>query len=152
MVKRIRQKKIVDIIATKPVETQYQLAMELNQAGFTVTQATVSRDIKELGLIKLPGKNNTSFYALPDKGTPLNREGRLRRLFTNSVQGLERSENLVIIKTLPGEAQGVASALDQADLPNIVGTVAGNDTVLVIVKSQSAAVDIVDRFTQLTGG
>jgi transcriptional regulator of arginine metabolism len=152
MVKLIRQKKIIDIIRDRPVETQSQLAAELTRMGFSVTQATVSRDIKELGLIKVPGEKNTSIYALPDRGAVHKKEDRLRRTFVNSVQWMDRSENLLVIKTLPGEAQGVASAIDQAQWPDIIGTVAGDDTILVVVKPKSAAEEVLDRFRRLAGG
>ncbi|MCL6610999.1 MAG: arginine repressor [Peptococcaceae bacterium] len=152
MVKPIRHKKIIEIIRSRQVETQYQLARELKEAGFDVTQATVSRDIKELGLVKVPGENNNSHYTLPDRAPDLNWEDRLKRLLISSVQGLDCSENLVVVKTLPGEAQGVASAIDQAKMPNIIGTVAGDDTILVVVKPKSAVSEVIGRFRKLTGG
>lgn len=152
MVKLIRQKKIIEIIRERPVETQSQLAAELMRLGFSVTQATVSRDIKELGLIKVPGEKNASIYALPDREPAQNREDRLKRTFLNSVQWMDRSENLLVIKTQPGEAQGVASAIDQAQWPNIIGTVAGDDTILVVVKPKSAAEEVLERFRRLAGG
>jgi len=152
MVKIARQKKIIEIITEKPLETQSQLARELEREGFLVTQATISRDIKELGLIKVPGDNNTSVYALPDREAAPKKEDRLRRLFLSSVQWLDYSENLVLIKTLPGEAQGVASAIDQARWPNIIGTVAGDDTILVVVKPKEAVEQLVINFRDLAGG
>lgn len=152
MAKLIRQKKIIEIISSRPVETQEQLAGELNRAGFAVTQATVSRDIKELGLVKAPGEKNTSIYALPGRGPAPGGEERLKRHFLNSVQGVDNSENIIVIKTLPGDAQGVASAIDQARWSKIIGTVAGDDTILVVVKPKSAVEDILRRFRELSGG
>lgn len=152
MIKLIRQKKIIEIIRSTPIETQDQLAGELTRAGFAVTQATVSRDIKELGLIKIPGDNNTSRYALPGREASPGGEERLRRQFINSVQGIDCSENLIVVKTLPGDAQGVASAIDQARLPGVIGTVAGDDTIMVVVKPRSAAEDLMRRFRELSGG
>lgn len=152
MVKLIRQKKIIEIISSSPVETQEQLARELNRAGFPVTQATVSRDIKELGLVKAPGEGNTSFYVLPGLGPAPGGEERLKRQFVNSVQSINYSENIIVVKTLPGEAQGVASAIDQARWSKIIGTVAGDDTIMVVVKPKSAVIDVLRRFRELSGG
>lgn len=152
MVKLIRQKKIIEIISSGPVETQEQLVRELVGAGFEVTQATVSRDIKDLGLVKKPLNGGRTRYSLPESPAPQNREDRLKRLFAGSVQWLDRSENLLVVKTLPGEAQGVASAIDQSRWPEIIGTVAGDDTILVVVKPSSAAKDVLERMRKLTGG
>lgn len=147
-----RQKKTLEIITRKNIETQEDLAEELKKNGFIVTQATVSRDIKELGLIKIPGDNNTSYYAVPGREAARHSEERLKRLFLNSVQFIDSSENLVIIKTLPGEAQGVASALDQAGWPEVIGTVAGDDTILVVVKPKTMTAAVIKRFKDLAGG
>lgn len=147
-----RQKRILEIITRQRIETQEDLAEELKKTGYVVTQATVSRDIKELGLIKIPGDNNSSYYALPGREAPRHSEERLKRLFWNSVQLIDSSENLVIIKTLPGEAQGVASALDHAGWPEIIGTVAGDDTILVVVKPKTMTAAVIKRFKDLAGG
>lgn len=152
MIKTVRQKRIIDIIRTKSIETQEQLAIELGLAGFAVTQATVSRDVKELGLIKVPGENNSSIYAVPDRTVIPDKERRLKRLFVDSVQKIDYSENMVVLKTLPGEAQGVASAIDNSDWPEIIGTVAGDDTIIMVVKPKSAVPDIVNRLIVLSGG
>lgn len=152
MIKSIRQKRIIDIIKTKSIETQEQLAEELGSAGFFITQATVSRDVKELGLIKVPVDGNVSVYALPEiKSLPVN-EGRLKRLIINSVQSIDHSENLIVIKTLPGEAQGVASAIDNSDWPGVIGTVAGDDTIIIVVKPKGAVENILNRFNDISGG
>ncbi|MHB8158749.1 MAG: arginine repressor [Desulfocucumaceae bacterium] len=150
--KSVRQKRIVAIIRAKAIETQEQLAEELGRAGLAVTQATVSRDVKDLGLIKVPGDGNTSIYALPEKNSAPVKEGRLKRLIIESVQKIDYSENLIVIKTMPGEAQGVASAIDNSDLPGVIGTVAGDDTIIIVVKPKGAVAAIVSRFNDLSGG
>ncbi|HBV96856.1 MAG: ArgR family transcriptional regulator [Peptococcaceae bacterium BICA1-7] len=150
--KSVRQKRIIDIIRNMSIETQEQLANELGLAGFTITQATVSRDVKELGLIKVPGENNSSIYAVPDRTIIPDKEKRLKRLFVDSVQKIDHSENMVVLKTLPGEAQGVASAIDNSDWPEIIGTVAGDDTIIMVVKPISAVPDVVKRLKVLSGG
>jgi len=152
-VKAQRQAKILEIVRERTIETQEELAAALRAEGFEVTQATVSRDIKELSLIKIPGENNTSYYASPDE--PMMRRGnedRLRRLVRMSLTDINSSENLIIIKTPPGEAQGMASAIDHAHWPEIIGTVAGDDTILVITKPKEVTPQVVQRFLELARG
>lgn len=147
-----RQKKIAELIQNRSIETQDDLAAALRDAGFSVTQATVSRDIKEMGLVKTPGENNTCYYAIPGRETVRYSEDRMKRLFAASVQYIDSSENLIIIKTLPGEAQGVASAIDHSGWPEIIGTVAGDDTIMVVVKPKSMTPVLQQRFHHLAGG
>ncbi|MBE3587973.1 MAG: arginine repressor [Thermoanaerobacteraceae bacterium] len=147
-----RHRQILEIINRQFIGTQEELAAALKEAGFAVTQATVSRDIRELGLIKLPAGNNRFRYAPPVDSFLRPREERLKRLFRDSVQSLDYSENLVVIKTLPGEAQGVASALDQSHWPEIIGTVAGDDTILVVVKPKRLVATVLERLNQLSRG
>ncbi|SFR02571.1 arginine repressor [Desulfoscipio geothermicus] len=146
-----RHKKILETIKDQEISTQEELVSALQKAGFSVTQATISRDIKELGLIKVPGKSGVSRYTVP--GEPLNprNEDRMKRLFKDSVVSLDSSENLIIIKTLPGEAQGVASTIDHAGWPEIIGTVAGDDTILVVIKPKKMTHTILKKFVALTG-
>lgn len=147
-----RQHKILEIIRRQHIGTQEELLSELRKSGIKVTQATVSRDIKELGLVKVPFKNNEFYYAGPGESLLHHSEERLKRLFISSVVGLDASENLIIIKTNPGGAQGVASAVDLAGWDEIIGTVGGDDTILVVVKPKEAAGAVLERFTDLLGG
>jgi transcriptional regulator of arginine metabolism len=147
-----RQHKILEIIRHQQVETQGELSTELKKCGYEVTQATVSRDIKELGLVKTPGENNEFYYALPVENRLLRSEERIKRLFQDSVIGLDASENLIVIKTNPGGAQGVASAIDLAGWDEVIGTVGGDDTILVVVKPKEASGTVLQRFTDLIGG
>jgi transcriptional regulator of arginine metabolism len=146
-----RHKKILEAIKDQEISTQEELVDALQKAGFSVTQATISRDIKELGLLKVPGKSGVSRYTVP--GEPLNprNEDRMKRLFKDSVISLDSSENLIIIKTLPGEAQGVASTVDCAGWPEIIGTVAGDDTIMVVIKPKKMTHTILKKFVALTG-
>lgn len=150
--KTLRHKKISELVKNNRIETQDELVEALNSLGYKATQATVSRDIKELGLIKMPFENGASYYAFPLKESLKGNEDRVRRLFLSSVQGIDFSENLIIIKTLPGEASGVALAIDQVNFKEIIGTVAGDDTILVIVKPKEMTEMVLKRFAQLTGG
>ena len=149
--KNLRCKKIVEIIKEKNICTQDELVHELLKRGFKVTQATISRDIKELGLIKVPSTNGISHYIAPGETINLKSDDRIKRLFKSSVVSINSSENLVIIKTLPGEAQGVASAIDNAEWPEIIGTVAGDDTILTVIKPQRITSVIMRKFISLTG-
>ena len=146
-----RHHKILEIIRQQRIETQEELSGELKKCGFEVTQATVSRDIKELGLVKTPGENNEFYYALPgEKRLPRSKE-RIKRLFQDTVIGLDASENLIVIKTNPGGAQGVASAIDLAGWAEVIGTVGGDDTILVVVKPKEASGMVLKRFKDLIG-
>jgi len=147
--KTSRQRKILEIISREAVETQEDLASALKKSGFKVTQATISRDIKELGLIKIPAENNLSHYALGIERSVHRLEDHLKRLFRDSVVSLDFSENLIIIKTHPGGAQAVASAIDQIGWQEIIGTVGGDDTILVIVKPKRVTADVLNRFEEL---
>ncbi|MBM7855504.1 transcriptional regulator of arginine metabolism [Desulfohalotomaculum tongense] len=149
MTKARRQLKIQEIVRDQPIETQEELVNALRKAGFDVTQATVSRDIKELGLIKIPGENNVSRYAMPNQPIVRHNDERLKRLFKTSVLEMDYSENLIVIKTMPGEAMGVASAIDNSNWPEIIGTIGGDDNILVIVKPKKAAPTVINRFNNL---
>lgn len=147
--KSIRHAKIKDIIEREIIETQEDLAEALHRQHIEVTQATVSRDIKELMLIKVPTGDGHSRYASPmDKSIIFSKE-RISRLFQDSVTGLDFSENIIVVKTLPGAANIVASALDYARWPEIIGTVAGDDSILVVVKPREAATKIMKKMDLL---
>jgi transcriptional regulator of arginine metabolism len=131
-----RQQLILEIVNERQIMTQEELAEALRERGIIATQATISRDIKEMQLVKTPVGSDSYRYAKPQGGQPdLARiQERLRRLFQEAVVKYDFSGNLVVIHTLPGAAQGVASALDQSGWPEIIGTVAGDDAILVVVK------------------
>lgn len=132
MKKYTRQRKILEIIEKYDVETQEELAEILKRAGIEITQATISRDIKELRLVKVLTKNGTYKYAVVDdrlEGTT----DRLITIFRNSVISLDIAGHIVVLKTLPGAAQVCGSAIDSLKLNGVVGTLAGDDTVFVAV-------------------
>lgn len=129
-----RQRKIKEIIKNNNISTQEELADALKKAGFDVTQATVSRDIKELRLIKIARKDNVYVYGLPKEQHLVHNEDRLRLMMQEFVQDIDYSENLIVLKTYPGNAHGVASLIDSSDWPGIIGTLAGDDTILLIIK------------------
>lgn len=139
---------IMDIIAKRRVTTQEELCEALKESGFKITQATVSRDIKELQLIKIPDQEGYR-YSMPDNTAYKNTIDRMKRVFKDSVINIDCSENLVVIKTLPGTANSVASMIDASDWKQIIGTVAGDDTILVVVKPLKEAEKVMAEFLSL---
>ena len=146
-----RQEKIREIVENHIVETQEELTAFLRREHIAVTQATVSRDVKELMLVKVPIGGGHSRYAFPQSGGGVRRENRLAALFLDAVTGVDSSGSLVVLRTLPGMANAVASALDAAAWPEILGTVAGDDTILAVVKPESAAFSVASRMKALSG-
>lgn len=142
---------ILEIINEKPIMTQEDLANALRVRGVIATQATISRDIKDLQLVKTPVGGDSYRYAKPQGGQPDPGRiyERLRRLFQETVVKYDFSENLIVIHTLPGAAQGVASALDQSGWREIIGTVAGDDTILLVVKPAEAVPGLTDKLESL---
>lgn len=119
-----RQDAIRDIVRNKDVRTQRMLVDELKACGFDCTQATVSRDIADMGLRKLP----EGVYVLAE-------DLHLQRMVSELVTGVQRTDNLVLVKAEPGTASGIAAAVDAAELPDVLGSLAGNDTILVIAQT-----------------
>ena len=149
-----RQRAILTLVATRPIHSQDELVALLEKQGFEVTQATVSRDIKELGLIKVPIKTESDDDALFKYVVPsatINYVSRLHRVVAELVMGAEGSVNLIVLRTPPGSAMMVASAIDEASWPEVIGTVGGDDTILVIVRSAEEMPVIKQRFLDLKG-
>jgi transcriptional regulator of arginine metabolism len=142
-----RHMKIREIIKEKPIETQEELAEELRKQGFNVTQATVSRDIKELRLIKVLRDNEHYCYAEPERTSFIS--DKLLRMFKESIIGMESSENLIVIKTLSGTASAAAEAIDGLNWREIIGTIAGDNTILVIARSKAAVKEIMEKFENI---
>ena len=146
--KNIRHSKILEIIENMDIETQEELAEELRKGGIVVTQATVSRDIKELRLVKVMASSGVSKYALIDNAeTGISQ--KLIRVFAESVISIDSSNNLIVIKTIAGSAQAAASAIDSLGWEEIVGCIAGDDTILVVVRESQPVNDIINRFQQI---
>ena len=140
--KMTRHAKIKEIIDNHKIETQEDLASALRGEGIDVTQATVSRDIKELMLVKVPDANGHYHYAYPkEHGMMLTME-RLARTFHDSIVSVRASDSMVVIRSLPGTAQSVAFALDYMKWPEILGTIAGDDTVFVAMENKEGVVTL----------
>lgn len=131
--KEERHRAILSIIREKAIGTQEELAAELRRAGFDVAQATVSRDVRELRLVKVAGEGGVYRYAVPPSTLPPDALGRVQRAFQDFVVDVAFSGNLMVVKTLPGSAPVVAAALDDVDMEGVVGTVAGDDAILVVL-------------------
>lgn len=143
-----RQGAILEIIDREPLSSQEQLRRRLARAGFEATQATISRDIKELGLVKRAGDGA---YQRPGVTTasPEMALNALAHAASEYVRRVDRVQQLVVIRTGAGQAQALALAIDGARLPETVGTIAGDDTVLVIAKDSRRAAGVVKRLGQL---
>ena len=134
-----RQAKIVEIISNANVETQEQLLQALSDQGFNSTQATISRDIKELRIVKELTSLGTYRYCVPEKDAPPAISDRLNNIFRECVISVDYAENLVVIHTLPGMANAAASALDAMRSGAVLGTLAGDDTVVIVMREGHAA-------------
>lgn len=148
--KELRHANIKKIIEQNVIETQDDLAEALRKQAIKVTQATVSRDIKELMLIKVPVGEGRYRYAFPIENSTAFLQPRMERIFQDSVVGMDYSGPIVVIKTLPGTAQAVAAAIDNTKWPDIIGTVAGDDNILVVVKPIDAVPKVMAKLMALS--
>ena len=144
-----RQAKILEIVATRDVETQEQLLQELQDAGFFSTQATISRDIKELRIVKELTNFGTYRYTTSAKEVAGTFSSRLNTIFRECVTGFDYSQNLMVIKTLPGLAGAAASAIDGMNMSVVLGTLAGDDTVMVVMRDNNAAAQFCGEISNL---
>lgn len=161
LTKGARQQRIVDLLSSHEVRSQTDLADLLVENGVSVTQATLSRDLVELNAVKVRSGSGQLVYAVPSEGgdrTPLlvretaASEARLARLCGELLASAEASANLVVLRTPPGAANFLASALDKAELPEVLGTIAGDDTVMVIVRDANQSDDLVARLMAMANG
>ncbi|HEY7048408.1 MAG TPA: arginine repressor [Jatrophihabitantaceae bacterium] len=155
--KAARHARIVSILGERRVRSQAELAAALTAAGVEVTQATLSRDLEELGAVKLRTPDGgVPSYVIPEDGAPLTARGvddapphRLARLLGELLVSAEASANLVVLRTPPGAAHFLASALDRAGLPEVLGTIAGDDTILVVARDPSGGQALADHLLHL---
>lgn len=129
-----RQRKIIELISDYDIETQEDLARILMESGFAVTQATVSRDIRELNLIKVPGHSVKQKYAV-SSGASTNSNSKYMRVLNDGILAIETAGNLLVIKTVSGMAMAVAAAVDAVHIKEIVGCIAGDDTIMCAIKN-----------------
>ncbi|MFW3173052.1 arginine repressor [Geodermatophilus sp. CPCC 206100] len=154
MTRSARQARIRELIEDRPVTSQSQLAALLAESGIEVTQATLSRDLEELGAVKLRGSDGApASYVLPPENAPLRpaqaAPARLIRLLADLLTSAEGSANLAVVRTPPGAAQFLASALDKVGLPDVLGTIAGDDTLLVVSRAPDGGPALAGRLRAL---
>jgi transcriptional regulator of arginine metabolism len=148
---RERERRILDIVANRAITTQAELVAALRSSGIDVTQATVSRDIKRLGLVKVPGGDGAYRYHAPDVARPSAGEVqvRLRRTVEEFVTGVTEGSGLILVKTTTGSAGAVAEAIDEAEWPEIAGTIAGDNTILVVPRGPRERPRILARLRKI---
>ena len=134
-----RQAKIMEIISTRAVETQEQLLDALQKEGFRGTQATISRDIKELRIVKELTSMGTYRYTVSNNDLGGSFTSRLNMIFRECVTGYDYAQNIIVIRTMPGLASAAGSAIDAMNMHAVVGTLAGDDTVMVVMRDNNAA-------------
>ena len=146
--KTVRQVAILDIIEKQEIETQEELASALNARGIRVTQATVSRDIKELRLLKVLTPSGKHKYATGDQADN-NLTDRFIRMLAESLLSVSSANNLIVVKTLSGSANVAAEALDSMHWPEVLGTLAGDNTVLLIIRSNEETITVTSRIREM---
>ena len=149
--KNDRQEKLLQIISEETIETQEQLLQRLEARGIRSTQATISRDIKQLHLIKEPTGFGTYRYAVSTHRTRLNFAEKLRNIFRECVLSVDHAQNIAVLKTMAGLAAAAASALDGMENEEIVGCIAGDDTVMVVMRDNNSAAAFCGEIKSLIG-
>ena len=147
--KQERQKKIIELIDNNDIGTQEELASRLTKAGFDVTQATVSRDIRELHLSKVPLGDGGQKYAVVAREA--NVGDRYQRVLQEGLTDMDLAESLLVVKTVSGMAMAVAAALDAMDLPQVVGTIAGDDTIMLALRRRDDTGPVMEILRQIKG-
>ena len=143
-----RQLRILELVRDEAIGTQEELAQRLREDGLPVTQATVSRDIKELGLLKRTGADGRQHYVSDVR--PPSADEKLMRICRDSVLTVDYSENMVVVNTLPATADAVCEAIDSLRLPNVIGTMAGERTVFLVVRPAGEAAAVTEHLRRLT--
>ena len=146
--KTVRQVAILDIIEKQDIETQEELAEKLNESGFNVTQATVSRDIRELKLTKIQGENGRQHYVVLEgpRGTTA---AKYIRILKDGYQSMDMAQNILVIKTVSGMAMAVAAALDAIHFHEIVGCIAGDDTIMCAIRSVDDTIIVMEKIKKM---
>lgn len=144
-----RQQEILEIISSYEIETQEQLLERLRERGIETTQATVSRDIKQLHLVKELTAGGISKYAVSRHKASVNYAGRLRTIFREAVVSYDAAQNIVVIKTISGLANGAAETLDNMDIPELVGSLAGDNTIILIMRTNESAAEFCEEIREM---
>ncbi|CAM3964857.1 transcriptional regulator ArgR [Paenibacillus alkaliterrae] len=147
--KGIRQYRIKEIITNHAIETQEELVEALRAGGLQVTQATVSRDMKELMLIKVPAGEGKYKYSIPQEHQRQNPIHKLKRALLDHFVHIDFTDNLVVMKCLPGTANAIGALLDNMEWPEVMGTICGDDTILMICRTKKQSGEVVERLLEL---
>ncbi len=139
-----RQTQIIELIGKYEIETQEELGSRLVEDGFPVTQATISRDIRELCLTKVPSSSGKQKYAIVSNGTPALTE-RFERVLRDGMISMDQADNILVIKTVSGMAMAVAAAIDSIGIEEIVGSIAGDDTIMCAIRTADLVPAVMDR-------
>lgn len=147
--KNDRQSMILEIISQENIETQEQLLVRLQERGVTSTQATISRDIKQMHLIKEPVGHGVYKYAVSGNRTRLNFAEKLRTIFRESITSIDSAQNIVVIKTMPGLASAACAALDDMGVAYMVGSLAGDDTAFLVMRDTESAASFCEEIKEM---
>lgn len=146
-----RQRAVLELVRREPLGSQDEIRRRLADLGLPATQSTISRDLEELGLVRVRGTGGELHYATPEETRPASPGNGLRALLREFAAGVDHSGNLVLVTTPPGAAMAVARVIDESSVPGVLGTVAGDDTIIVVTRRQVRAVDVARRLREIAG-
>ena len=150
--KRERQQAIVKLISEYEIDTQDELISRLNNDGYNVTQATISRDIRELKISKVLSPDGAYYYSLPDRQNAVRASNSFKHAYSSAILSVEGVGNIVVIKTHPGLAQAVAAGIDTIHNGNIAGCVAGDDTIITVARDTEKAIESINKLRNEMSG
>ncbi len=146
--KESRQSRIIDIVESRIIETQEELTSILLREGFNTTQATISRDIRELKLTKVSTEDGRQKYTIP-KGADLEVLSKYQKVLAAGILSMEAAENLIVIKTVPGVAMAVGAALDNLEINGLMGCIAGDDTLFVVARTKAMSKEVISNIEKV---
>ena len=149
--KQIRQSNIREVLRDEAIGTHYRLAEVLLNKGLTVSQSTLSKDLRELGVVRMPTSEGGFRYAIPESGVTMRDQNILERELRDYLVRVQRAQNMVVAHTLSGHAQSVCEAIDRICWPEVIGTIAGDNTIFLLSSDELGAERVVDRFGQIRG-
>lgn len=149
MTKRDRQNRIVDLIGERDIDTQDELTELLKKEGYKVTQATVSRDINELKISKIPAGEGRQKYAVVTGGHDAHLAGKYIRVLRDGFVSMDNAQNILVVRTVPGMAMAVAAALDAMSLKEVVGSIAGDDTIMMAIRTTPETKVVMDKIREI---
>jgi transcriptional regulator of arginine metabolism len=150
-VKQARQQALMELVRTQPLGSQHEIRSRLAELGYEATQSTISRDLEELGLVRIRDADGHLRYGQPNDTSALGAASRLRTLLSEFLISVGSSANLVVLKTTPGAANAVADVLDRAGVEGLLGTIAGDDTVLLVAAEGTKGKTLARRMAELGG-